>query len=128
MERHELMRLLAGDDAASKAALAALVGGAEYSVREDWIMPSDVHAQVLTSKLRYMRWRGMETLGVERAVQTLGEQTQSILSGLVKASDGSWNFMFFLTEDGGALVACIGMRRPDKRPSRESGQRGQTSP
>lgn len=128
MERHELMRLLAGDDAASKAALAALVGGGEYFVWEDWIRPSDVHAHDLTSKLPYMRWRGMETLGVERAVQTLSEHPQSILSGIVKASDGSWNFRFFLTEDGGVLVACIGMRRPDRRPSQESGQRGQTSP
>ncbi|MEW2414922.1 hypothetical protein AB0953_14525 [Streptomyces sp. NPDC046866] len=116
MERNELMRLLAGDDAASKAALAALVGGGEYVVWWDWIMSSEAHAQVLTTRLRGMRRRGMETLGVERAAQILTERAQPILSGLVRAPDGSWGFRFFLTEDGGALVACIGIRRPDKRP------------
>ncbi|WP_371678531.1 hypothetical protein [Streptomyces sp. NBC_01276] len=117
MERHELMRLLAGDDAASKAALAALVDGGEYVVTEDWIISSEVHARVLTKRLPSMRRRGVETLEVERAVQILGERAQPILCGIVRDSDGSWLFRFFLTEDGGALVACIGMRRPDKRPS-----------
>ncbi|MFD9336453.1 hypothetical protein ACFWBF_18920 [Streptomyces sp. NPDC060028] len=127
MERQQLMRLLAGDDAASKAALAALVGGGEYSVLEDWIVSSEVHARVLTTRLRSLRWRGIETVGMERAVQILGEHAQPILSGLVRAPDGSWGFRFFLTEDGGALVACIGKRMPDRHLSQESDRRSQTS-
>ncbi|MFI5985885.1 hypothetical protein ACIBEA_34120 [Streptomyces sp. NPDC051555] len=127
MERHELMRLLAGDDAASRGALAALVDGGEYVVTEDWIESSEVHARVLTKRLPSWRWRGVETLGVERAVQLLGESAQPILCGVVRDSDASWLFRFFLTEDGGALVACVGLRRPDKRPPRESDQQGQAS-
>lgn len=127
MERHELMRLLAGDDASSKAALAALADGGEYVVWEDWIMSSEDHARVLTTRLRSMRRRGMETLGVERAVRILSEDAQPILSGLVRASDGWWGFRFFLTEDGGALVACLGIRRRDRHPSHDSDQRGQAS-
>ncbi|MFD7084444.1 hypothetical protein ACFYXV_13945 [Streptomyces sp. NPDC002181] len=128
MERQQLMRLLGGDDAASKAALAALVGGGEYSVLEDWIVSSEVHARVLTTRLRSLRWRGIETLGMERAVQILSERAQPILSGLVRSSDGSWGFRLFLSADGGALVACIGKRLPDRGRLHGSDRRGQTSP
>nr|WSX51859.1 hypothetical protein OG409_24780 [Streptomyces sp. NBC_00974] len=37
--------------------------------------------------------------------------------------------LLFLTEDGSALVACIGGQRPDGRPPQQVfDQRGQTSP
>ncbi|MGW1940341.1 hypothetical protein [Streptomyces goshikiensis] len=63
-----LMRLLAGHDAASQAALAALA-----------------------------------------AVELLREPMRI---GQIKASGSSWVYTVFLTEDGGALVACAGVRRP----------------
>ncbi|MFD8988755.1 hypothetical protein ACFVZ4_11940 [Streptomyces goshikiensis] len=71
MERHDLMRLLAGDDAASQAALAALA-----------------------------------------AVELLRERREPIRIGQIKASGSSWVYTVLLTEDGGALVACAGVRRP----------------
>lgn len=44
MERRELMRLLADDDEASKAALTALVDGAYYVVWEETGLSSEVYA------------------------------------------------------------------------------------
>ncbi|MGC5003944.1 hypothetical protein [Streptomyces sp. DT203] len=45
MERHLLEKLLAGDDEASAAALAALRSGATYSV-SDTTYPAEQHAGV----------------------------------------------------------------------------------
>ncbi|MFF9053294.1 hypothetical protein ACF09Z_19335 [Streptomyces erythrochromogenes] len=74
MERHELMRLLAGDDE-------------------------------------------LEFLGLDRGVQLLREHAQPVRKGKITAVDSSWSYRLFLTEDGGELVACIGERRPERRPS-----------
>ncbi|MEU5064053.1 hypothetical protein AB0G95_08535 [Streptomyces virginiae] len=115
MERHELMRLLAGDDDASRAALAALVDGADYVVWEDMGLSSQVYAQGYESRRRSFQRRGVETLGLERAVQLLREHARPTRGGKVTAADNSWIFMLFFTEDGSELVACIGARRPDRR-------------
>lgn len=61
MERHELMRLLVGDDAASKAALAALADGADYVVWEAGTRLSDGHAGIFAMRLRRMRRKGPRT-------------------------------------------------------------------
>ncbi|MFI5665209.1 hypothetical protein [Streptomyces sp. NPDC051704] len=129
MERHELMLLLAGDDAASKAALAALADCADYFVLEAGPRLSDGHAGTFAIRHRCMQRKGAETLGWERAVELLRERAEPIRIGQVKASDGSWIYTFFLTEDGGALIACAGVRMPDGAPP-ESGvvRRGQASP
>ncbi|MFD4141751.1 hypothetical protein [Streptomyces sp. NPDC058572] len=116
MELDQLMRLLAGDDEASKAALAALVGGADYVVWEDGALPSEACARSYESRRRSFRRRGIETLGLERAVQLLRERAQPIRPGKITSVDRSWIFMLFLTEDGSAPVACIGGRRLDGRP------------
>ncbi|KOG52701.1 hypothetical protein ADK75_16035 [Streptomyces virginiae] len=116
MERHELMRLLAGDDAASKAALASLADGADYVVWEDVGLSSEVYAQGHESRRRSYQRRGLETLGLERAVQLLREHAQPVHTGRITAVDSSWIFQLFLTEDGSELVACIGGRRPERRP------------
>ncbi|MFF4100539.1 hypothetical protein [Streptomyces sp. NPDC001903] len=116
MERHELMRLLAGDGAASKAALAALTAGADYDVWEAGARPSDSHAGTFAIRHRCMQRKGAETLGWERAVELLRERAEPIRIGQVKASDGSWIYTFFITEDGGDLIACAGVRRPDGAP------------
>ncbi|MFI8264492.1 hypothetical protein [Streptomyces sp. NPDC085665] len=116
MERHELMRLLAGDDAASKAALAALADGGEYVVWEAGPRLSDGHAGTFAIRHRRMQRKGAETLGWERAVELLRERAQPIRIGQIKACDRSWIYTFFLTEDGGDLIACAGVRRPDGAP------------
>ncbi|MFI9781769.1 hypothetical protein ACIHCV_45590 [Streptomyces sp. NPDC051956] len=70
MERHVLMRLLAGDDEASAAALAALPGGATYVVW-DRTVPAERHAGVYARRLRRVRLKGIEPLGLgagERAI------------------------------------------------------------
>ncbi|MFE1411913.1 hypothetical protein ACFW6F_14085 [Streptomyces sp. NPDC058746] len=111
MERHELMRLLAGDDEASKGALAALADGAEYVVREAGTRLSDSHAGTFAIRLRSVRRKGAENLGWERALELLRERAQPIRIGQIRASDRSWIYTVFLTEDGGALVACAGVRQ-----------------
>ncbi|WP_330330409.1 hypothetical protein OHS33_12180 [Streptomyces sp. NBC_00536] len=116
MERHELMRLLVGDDAASKAALAALADGADYVVWEAGTRLSDGHAGIFAMRLRRMRRKGAENLGWERAVELLRERPQPIRIGQITASDRSWIYTIFLTEDGGALVACAGVRHQVEQP------------
>ncbi|WP_406303016.1 hypothetical protein OHA61_11675 [Streptomyces sp. NBC_00885] len=110
MERHLLVRLLAGDDEASEAALAALLNGATHVVW-DGTLPAERHAQVFKIRLRNMRRQGIETLGLERAVQLLRQHDQPVRLGQITAADRAWIFTFFLTTDGGALVACMGVRQ-----------------
>ncbi|MFI5636478.1 hypothetical protein ACIA8H_03565 [Streptomyces goshikiensis] len=113
MERHELMRLLAGDDVASKAALTALADGAEYIVWDAGMRLSDGHAGTFAIRHRCMQRKGAENLGWERALELLRERPQPIRIGQVIASDSSWVYTFFLAEDASALVACAGVRRSD---------------
>jgi hypothetical protein len=47
-------------------------------------------------------------------VQLLGRHDQPVRLGQVAAADRSWFFMLFLTADGGALVACTGVRQTGK--------------
>ncbi|MFJ9644786.1 hypothetical protein [Streptomyces sp. NPDC101206] len=105
--------LLAGDDEASKAALAALAGGADYVVWEDGTGPSEAYARTYARRLRYTRRKGNETLGLERAVRLLAERAQPIRLGKITTADRAWTFILFLTGDGGALVACTDVRRAD---------------
>ncbi|MEV6571206.1 hypothetical protein [Streptomyces sp. NPDC051577] len=129
MERDQLMRLLVGDDEASKAALAALVDGDDFVVWEDATLSSYAHARTYENRRASLRRRGIETLGLDRAVQLLRERDQPIRLGKITSVDRSRIFMVFLTEDGSAPVACIGGQRPDGRPPRqEFDRRGQTSP
>ncbi|MFI8501203.1 hypothetical protein ACIGFK_22310 [Streptomyces sp. NPDC085524] len=104
------MRLLAGDDEASKGALAALADGSEYVVWEAGTRLSDSHAGTFAIRLRSVRRKGAENLGWERALELLRERAQPIRIGQITASDGSWIYTVFLTQDGGALVACAGVR------------------
>ncbi|MFF4319972.1 hypothetical protein [Streptomyces sp. NPDC001568] len=113
------MRLLAGDDEASKAALAALVDGDDFVVWEDGTLSSEEQARRYEYRRGSLRRRGIETLGLERAVQLLGERDQPIRLGKITSVDRSRIFMLFLTEDGSALMACIGGQRPDGRPPRQ---------
>ncbi|MFB7179020.1 hypothetical protein ACFCYI_15090 [Streptomyces sp. NPDC056257] len=110
MERHELMRLLAGDDGVSKAALTALADGADYVVWGAGTRLSDGHAGIFAIRHRCMQRKGVENLGWERALELLRERAQPIRIGQITPSDRSWIYTFFLTEDGGALVACAGVR------------------
>ncbi|MFD7841162.1 hypothetical protein [Streptomyces sp. NPDC059761] len=116
MERHQLERLLAGDDAASVAALAALQSGGTHDV-SDRASPSERHAGVFGIRLRNMRRKGVgETLGLERAVELLGQRHQPVRVGQIMAADRSWYYLVFLTEDGSALVACAGVRQQFEQP------------
>ncbi|MEW2388727.1 hypothetical protein AB0933_10255 [Streptomyces venezuelae] len=110
MERDDLMRLLADDDEASAAALAALRIGAAYVVW-DGAYPSEPVAHTYARRFRYTQRRGTETLGLERAVQLLRQRDQPVCLGQVTAADKSWTFTLFLAADGESLVACTGVRR-----------------
>ncbi|MGW2062199.1 hypothetical protein ACWCO9_16280 [Streptomyces sp. NPDC001937] len=110
MERHLLEKLLAGDDEASAAALAALRSGATYSV-SDTTYPAEQHAGVFARRLRRMRQRGVEPLGLERMVQLLREHGRPVCVGLIDSADQKWTFLCYFTEDGSALVACAGWPR-----------------
>lgn len=122
MKRDELMRLLVGDDAPSKAARVALAGGGEYVVLEGGARLSDSHAGIFAIRLRSMRRKGAQTLGWERAVQLLREHAQPIRIGYIPAPDGAWIYTVFLTGDGSELVACAGVRRPEGEPQEERAQ------
>lgn len=84
MERELLERLLAGNDEASVAALAALRRGGSHVVW-DGTAPAEQLVLIHGRRLRHTRLRGID--------------------------DGSWTFMLFLTEDGNRLIACTGVRR-----------------
>ncbi|WP_405927601.1 hypothetical protein [Streptomyces sp. NBC_00035] len=110
MERHLLERLLAGDDEASTAALAALRNGAAYHVW-DTTRPAAQHAGVFARRLRRMRLHGVEPLGLERMVRLLREHGRSVRGGLIDSVDQKWTFLIYFTEDGRALVACARLQR-----------------
>ncbi|MFD7180069.1 hypothetical protein ACFV90_08635 [Streptomyces sp. NPDC059904] len=110
MERDALMRLLAGHDEASAAALATLHDGAAYVVW-DRASPSESYAQTYARRLRHTRRTGTKTLGLERAVQLLRQHDQPVRLGQITAADRTWTFMLFLAEDGESLVGCTGVRR-----------------
>ncbi|WP_316770034.1 hypothetical protein [Streptomyces sasae] len=110
MERHVLEKLLARDDEASVAALAALRSGATYSVW-DTTHPAEQHAGVFARRLRRMRLHGVEPLGLERMVRLLREHRRPVRGGLIDSADQKWTFLFYFTEDGSALVACARLQR-----------------
>lgn len=110
MEGEVPAQLLADDDEASVAALEALRSGASYVVR-DGAPRSDSPARIYERRLRHTRRTGIQTVGLERAVQLLGRHGRTVRLGQVKAADGTWVFILFLTEDASALVACTGVRQ-----------------
>ncbi|WP_406069373.1 hypothetical protein OG372_16475 [Streptomyces sp. NBC_01020] len=105
-----LAQLLAGDDEASAAALEALREDASYVVW-DGAPSADSLARIYGRRLRYTQRAGTHTLGLERAVQLLGRHDRPVRLGQVRAADGTWVFILFLTEDASALVACTGVRQ-----------------
>ncbi|AJP02928.1 hypothetical protein TU94_17040 [Streptomyces cyaneogriseus subsp. noncyanogenus] len=110
MERELLERLLVGDDEASVAALAALRCGGSYVVW-DGTTAAELLAHVYARRLRHTRRRGIETTNLAHAVSLLGQHQLPIRLGQIRAVDGSWTFMLFLTEDGSRMVTCTGVRR-----------------
>ncbi|WP_030547852.1 hypothetical protein [Streptomyces exfoliatus] len=114
MERHVLEKLLANDEAASVAALAALHDGATYHTF-DTTQPSGQHAGVFSRRLQRARLRGVEPLGLERAVQLLREHGRPVRGGMIDSADQKGSFVFYLTEDGSALVACFRLQRWSER-------------
>ncbi|MFI9746500.1 hypothetical protein [Streptomyces sp. NPDC052494] len=110
MERHLLVRLLSDDGEACAAALTALHSGATHVVW-DGAAPAGQLALVYARRLRHTRRKGIETLGLERAVQLLNQHDQPVRLGQITAADQTWAFMLFLTEDCSALVAVTGVRR-----------------
>ncbi|OIK07829.1 hypothetical protein [Streptomyces monashensis] len=111
MERHLLMQLLADDnDDVSAADLAALRGGATHFVW-DWTVPAEQSAWGYATRLRYLRRKDIEARGLDRAAQLLGRHDQPVRYGQITAADRTWVFTLFLTENGGALVACAGVRQ-----------------
>ncbi|TDC11234.1 hypothetical protein E1265_30075 [Streptomyces sp. 8K308] len=111
MERKQLERLLTGDDEASPAALAALRGGASYVVW-DGTASADSLAKIYGRRLRHTVRKSIDTTGLDRAVQLLARHGQPVRLGQIRAVDGSWVFMLFLSQDGSELLACTGVRQP----------------
>lgn len=115
MEREQLERLLGGDDETSLAARAVLSAGASHVVWEGTV-PTESLARVYGRRLRHTRRKGIETTGLERAVQRLDRHGRPVRLGQIRAADGSWIFMLFLNQDGSALVACTGVRLAPTKP------------
>ncbi|MGW3200631.1 hypothetical protein ACWDBD_39910 [Streptomyces sp. NPDC001118] len=110
MEREVLELMLVGNDEASVAALAALRCGCSHVVWEGTTSAESL-ALVYGRRLRRTRRRGIETKNLACAVELLGRHQQPVRLGQIRATDGSWMFMLFLTEDGERLIACTGVRR-----------------
>lgn len=110
MEREVLERLLVGPDEASVGALAALRCGGSYVIWEGTTAAEPL-ALVYGRRLRHTSRRGVETVNLERAVELLGRHQQPVRLGQIRATDGAWTFMLFLTEDGSRLITCTGVRR-----------------
>ncbi|MEV4963046.1 hypothetical protein ACFWX5_17305 [[Kitasatospora] papulosa] len=110
MERELLERLLVGNDEASVAALAALRCGGSYEVW-DGTTSAEPLALAYGRRLRHTRRRGIETVNLVRAMELLGRHQQPVRLGQIRAADGSWIFMLFLTEDNSGVIACTGVRR-----------------
>lgn len=110
MERDVLAQLLAGDDEASAAALEAFHSSTSYVVWDGTPHAGSL-ARIYGRRLRHTQRTGIQTVGLERAVQLLGQHDRPVRLGQVKAADGRWVFMLFLTEDASALVACTGVRQ-----------------
>ncbi|GGR80627.1 hypothetical protein GCM10010252_18910 [Streptomyces aureoverticillatus] len=108
--REQLERLLSGGDETSSAALSALRAGASHVVW-DGATPAQSLAMIYGRRLRHTHRRGIETSGLARAVQRLDLYGRPVRLGQLRTADGSWVFMLFLTEDGGTLVACTGVRQ-----------------
>lgn len=115
MQREQLERLLSGDDETTVAALSALRADASYVVWDG--MTSAVSlARVYGRRLRHTLRKGIETSGLEPAVQRLNRYDGPVRLGQIRATDGSWIFMLFLDQDGGTLVACTGVRQNQPGP------------
>lgn len=110
MERERLERLLVGSDEASVAALAALRCGGSHVVWDGATSAGSL-ALVYGRRPRLTRCRGIETTNLERAVELLSRHQQPVRLGQIRTADGSWTFMLFLSDDGGRLIACTGVRR-----------------
>lgn len=110
MEREQLERLLGGDDGTSSAARAALRAGASHVVWAGTV-PTEPLARIYGRQLKHTRRKGIETSGLERAVQDLAEHDGPVRLGQVRTADGSWAYMLFLNQDDSSLVACTGVRQ-----------------
>ncbi|WP_245765908.1 hypothetical protein [Streptomyces griseoaurantiacus] len=117
MEREQLERLLGGGDDTSSAALSALRAGASYVIWDGTTSPKSL-AAVYGRRLRHTVRRGIETLGLARAMQRLDLYDRPVRLGQIRTADGTWVFMLFLTEDGGTLIACTGVRQTQPGPPR----------
>ncbi|MFE0136177.1 hypothetical protein ACFWY6_32115 [Streptomyces sp. NPDC059037] len=110
VDREQLEALLAGDDEAPSTALDALRGGASHVVWEGTASAESL-AHVYGRRLRHTLRKGIETTGLERAVELLGRHGQPVRLGQINSADGAWVFMLFITEDSRGLVACTGVRQ-----------------
>jgi hypothetical protein len=110
LEREQLERLLSGGDEASSAALAALRGGGSFVIWEGTASVEPV-AHIYGQRLQHTRRKGIQTVGLERAVELLEEHDQPIGMGQVWAADRSWVFMLFLAAEGKSLLACTGVQQ-----------------
>ncbi|MDK1476358.1 hypothetical protein QNO07_23575 [Streptomyces sp. 549] len=111
MNRSRLAQLLTDGADATGRALAALRHGGEYVVW-DGTSPSNSLAGIYERRHRHALRKGIETLGLERAVRLLELQgRQPARLGRIDSPDRAWSFMVFLTEDRRSLIACTALRR-----------------
>ncbi|MFI1739520.1 hypothetical protein [Streptomyces sioyaensis] len=115
VRRERLEQLLTGDDETSVAALAALRASASYVVW-DGTTPAESLARIYGRRLRHTLRKGIETSGLEQAVERVNRYGGPVRLGQIRSTDGSWIFMLFLDQDGGTQVACTGVRQTQPGP------------
>ncbi|MFD8325147.1 hypothetical protein [Streptomyces lydicus] len=118
MQRERLEQLLSGDDETSVAALSALRASASYVVW-DGTTSAESLAGVDGRRLRHTLQKGIDTSGLEQAVERLNRYGGPVRLGQIRSTDGLWIFMLFLDQASGTLVACTGVRQtqPGSPPS-----------
>ncbi|GAB3666569.1 hypothetical protein [Streptomyces sparsus] len=111
MNRSRLARLLTDGADTTCRALTALRHGGDYVVW-DGTSPATALAGLYERRHRHALRKGIETLGLERAVRLLELHGpfQARL-GRIDSPDRAWSFMVFLAEDSRSLIACTALRR-----------------
>jgi hypothetical protein len=124
VERDHLVRLLDGEDEAFTACRRSLMSGARYWVGE-LSQPDPELVHTYARRDRYLRQRGIPTLGFSAAVGALRRHgEQSIKLGAVIVDDPPYHFQLFLNEQLTSVVACLGIdqhsryrQRPNDTPA-----------
>ncbi|MFJ5546859.1 hypothetical protein [Streptomyces sp. NPDC093225] len=117
--RPDIAAMLTDQTSACKPAREAVAAGAEVQVSYESVPQWMVHG-IAATRLRRSSARGLqETVGLEETVEILARHRgEQLCAGTVKPADGVWFFNLYFDATGTELLACSGVKRP-QRPGAE---------